>query len=56
VCLCADESSEPHIYTRILSLLVIEIERARESQSLLVSDSDCIRMRNNEMLFGFMRR
>ena len=52
---CADEPTvqiEPHIYTEIRSLLVIE--RAREGQSLSVSDSDCIRMRNNEMLFDFM--
>ena len=47
---------EPQIYTGIRSRLVIESqrERAREGQSLLVSDIDCIRMRNNEMLYDFM--
>ena len=55
VCACVlTVQIEPHIYTRILSLLVIEIERARESQSLLVSDSDGICMRNNEMLYDFV--
>ena len=56
ISVCADEPTvqiEPHIYTEIRSLLVIE--RAREGQSLLVS-SDCICMRNNEMLFDFMGR
>ena len=55
VCACVlTVQIEPHIYTRILSLLVIEIERAREGQSLLVSDSDGICMRNNEMLYDFV--
>ena len=57
---CADvltlQEVEPHIYiyTGIQSLL--ERERAREGQSLLVSDSDCIRVRNNVMLCDFMKR
>ena len=43
---------DTHIYrdTESVSLR----ERAREGQSLLVSDSDCIRMRNNEMLYDFV--
>jgi len=60
---CADELTvqvEPHIYTGIRSLLVreseIERERVREGQSLLVSDIDRIRTRNNEMLYDFMER
>ena len=40
------------MYAEMRGLLVIE--RAREGQSLLVSDSDCIRMRNNEMLYDFV--
>ena len=43
---------DTHIYTEIRSLLVVE--RARESQSLLVSDSGGICMRNNEMLYDFV--
>ena len=57
ISVCADEPTvqiEPRIYTGIRSLLVIE--RDREGQSLLVSDIDCICMRNNEMLFDFMER
>jgi len=42
------------------SLLVRESEKDRESvrvcQSLLVSVSDCVRTRNNEMLYDFMER
>ena len=57
---CADvltlQEVEPHIYTGIRSLLVRERERARKGQSLLVSDIDCIRTRNNEMLYDFMER
>jgi len=47
---------EPHIYTGIQSLLVRERERVREGQSLLVSVSDYVRTRNNEMLYDFMER
>ena len=57
ISVCADEPTvqiEPQIYTGIRSLLVTE--RAREGQSLLVSDIDCIRTRNNEMMYDFMRR
>ena len=57
ISVCADEPTvqiEPRIYTGIRSLLVIE--RAREGRSLLVSDSDCIRMRNNVMLCDCMGR
>ena len=55
ISVCADEPTvqiEPQIYTGIRSLLVIE----SEGESLLVSVSDCIRMRNNEMLYDFMER
>ena len=45
---------EPHIYRDTES--VSQRERAREGQSLLVSDIDCIRTRNNEMLYDFMER
>ena len=54
---CADVLTvevKQHIYTGIQSLLVRE--RAREGQSLLVSDIDYIRTRNNEMLYDFMER
>ena len=55
---------EPHIYrgTESVSQKKRERERERESesvrvcQSLLVSVSDCVRMRNNEMLYDFMER
>jgi len=53
---------EPHIYRGTESVSQKERERERESesvrvcQSLLVSVSDCVRMRNNEMLYDFMER
>jgi len=50
ISVCADGQVEPQIYTGIRSLLVIE----SEGESLLVSVSDCIRTRNNEMLYDFM--
>ena len=43
---------EPHIYRDTESVS----QRVREGQSLLVSVSDCVRMRNNEMLYDFMER
>jgi len=43
-----------HIYTGMRSLLVRE--SVRVCQSLLVSVSDCVRTRNNEMLYDFMER
>ena len=54
VCACVlTVQIEPRIYTEIRSLLVIESLRVRE-ESLLVSASDGICMRNNEMLYDFM--
>jgi len=43
---------EPHIYRDTESVS----QRVREGQSLLVSVSDGVRMRNNEMLYDFMER
>ena len=51
-CLCADGSSG-HTYIPRYGVLLV-IERAGEGQSLSVSASDCIRMRNNEMLYDFV--
>ena len=47
---------ETHIYRDTESVSQRVREGAREGQSLLVSDIDCIRTRNNEMLCDFMRR
>ena len=49
---------EPHIYrdTESVSQREREFESVRVCQSLLVSDIDCIRTRNNEMLYDFMER
>ena len=63
---CADvltlQEVKPHIYrdTESVSQRESKRERERESvrvcQSLLVSVSDCVRTRNNEMLYDFMER
>ena len=51
---------EPHIYRDTESVSQRERERefesVRDCQSLLVSDIDCIRTRNNEKLYDFMER
>ena len=53
MCLCADgPGSDTHIYQN--TELVSQIES--EGVSLSVSASDCICMRNNEMLCDFMGR
>jgi len=43
---------DTHIYRDTESVSQFE----SEEESLLVSVRDCIRMRNNEMLYDFMRR
>ena len=43
---------ETHIYRGTESVS----QFGSKEESLLVSVSDCIRMRNNEMLFDFMER
>ena len=51
---------EPHIYRDTESVSQRERERefesVRDCQSLLVSDIDCIRTRNDEMLYDFIKR
>ena len=50
MCLCADSSgSDTHIYRGTESVSQIE----SEGVSLSVSASDCICMRNNEMLYDY---
>ena len=53
VCACVlTVQVDTHIYRGMESVSQIE----SEEESLLVSVGDCIRMRNNEMLYDFMRR